>query len=218
MRRIIILLLLFSMAVCPPAATAEETQGADIPGAAETQAKDSPEITLFDVRYYFEHRLLPQAFYEAPIGLMESLRKDGLYDRWKSYTAGLGFSGPYSGADFGVRDMMQDSGIRMMLLTMPKPESMLLCYRIYLCFDPSSGTAAYYTAEYDLVEGFFDEGCLLCGWKPGGTHQYYAVTKILPDSSDPGHEKALAEEATAVLNLMREEIAANQPETVVQIP
>ena len=211
MKRMIILMLLFSMAVFPFAVTAEEAQDTAIQGTGEAS------VTLFDVRYYFEHRLLPQAFYQEPEELMESLREGGLYDRWSRYTAERSFDVTYPADAFSVREMMQDSGLRMLMLTMPQPEKTLLCYRIYLCFDPETGPAAYYTAEYDVYEGFFDEGCLICGWKPDRTHQYFMETQILPAEDDPEYEKKLAEEAAAILNLMREQIETDHPKPLIQL-
>ncbi len=213
MKRIAILLLLFSLAVFPFAVTAEETQGAEIPDT-ETE---NPTATLFDIRYYFEHRLLPREFYQAPEGMMETLRENGLYDRWTRYETENGFDTSYSAAEFDTREIMQDSGIRMMLLTLPRPESTLLCYRIYLCYDPETETAAFFTAEFDKYEGFFDEGCLICGWKPDGTHEYYTEGKILPEKDDPDYEKALTEEATAILELMREQIEADHPGLLIRL-
>ena len=104
---------------------------------------------------------------------------------------------------FGVIPRISIGTIFGMMLTMPTPDTTLLCYRIYLCWDPETETAAYYTAEYDKYDGFFDEGCLICGWSPDGSHHYYLEGKILPGSEDPEYEKALAEEAETVLELMR---------------
>lgn len=214
MKRIILLLMLLSMAFLSGTGTAEEAPDTEVP---EPVKAEKAKLTLFDIRYYFEHRELPQQFYQAPEDMMESLQEAGLYDRWNSYTAAYGFDQDYADGDFAVRDMMQDSGIRMLLLTMPDPESTLLCYRIYLCYDPETGTSAYYTAEFDKYDGFFEDGCLICGWKPDGTHQYYAEGRILPDRDDPEYEKALAEEAAAILNLMREQIEKDHPEPLIRL-
>ena len=216
MKRIMILLLLLVTAAFPAAVKGEETQGTEIPETADSRETEKPAVTLFDIRYYFEHRMLPKAFYQAPEETIASLLETGLYDRWSSYTAAHDYAAPYNAEAFDAREMMQDSGIRMLMLEMPQPENTLLCYRIYLCFDRDTGTSAYFTAEYSKYEGVFDECCLLCGWKPDGTHQYYSEGQILPDRSEPEYEKALAEEATAVLNLMREQIRADQPDTEAQ--
>ena len=189
MKRILILTLLLALALVPGLA-AEEAQ--ETPAAESAEAESEP-LALFDVRYYFEHRLLRQLFYAAPESTMESLRDGGLYERWNTYTAEIGFETTYAYEQFSARDMLQDSGIRVLMLTMPAPDTTLLCYRIYLCWDPETETAAYYTAEYDKYDGFFDEGCLICGWSPDGSHHYYLEGKILPDSEDPEYEKALAE-------------------------
>lgn len=213
MKRIMILLLLFSIVVFPWMTTAEAPNTAATEQPESPEADDDTELTLFEVRYYFEHRLLPQRFYHAPEQTIESLRGTGLCDLWCSYTAENAFDVTYPTDDFSAREILQDSGITVLLLTLPAPADTLLCYRIYLCLDPESGTAAYYTAEYDKYDGFFDEGCLLCGWNEDGTHQYYAESRILPDRNDPDYESGLGEEAGIVLDLMRTRIEENRTET-----
>ena len=210
MKRTIILLLL-SMALFSCAATAEETQVKEIPVTEEAG------VTLFDVRYYFEHRMLPQEFYEAPEKTMDSLLEKGLYERWNRYTADSGFDSPYPAESFSVREIPRNGDVRILVLAMPKPEKTLLCYRIYLCLDPESGTAMYFTAEYDIYEGFFDESCLICGWKQDRTHQYFRETRIIPDSNDPEYEKALAEEVSVIRDLMQEQIEADRRESLIQL-
>ena len=209
MKRILILLLLFSMAVFP-CVTAAEAQNTAAPENAE--ADDTAELTLFEIRYYFEHRLLPQRFYYSPEAAMDSLRGNGLYEMWRSYTAENTAEVAYKAEEFSTREMLKESGIIVLMLSMPEPADTLLCYRIYLCYDPETGTAAYFTAEYDKYEGYFDEGCLLCGWNEDGTHRYYSESRILPDSNDPEYESLLAEEADIVLKLMQERIAAGTGE------
>ena len=211
MKRMILLMLLLSLAVFPLGGTAEEARQAEAPETEETAAE------LFDVRYHFEHRLLPQAFYQAPLETMESLREEGLYERWSRYTAERGFDADYPAEAFGTREITGEDGIRMLVLTMPQPEKMLLCYRIYLCLDPKTGTAAYFTAEYDIYEGYFDPGCLICGWKQDRTHQYFRETPILPETDDPEYEKMRTEEAETILNLMREQMEADHPAPLVQL-
>ena len=211
MKRMIILILLLAMAVFPCMCAAEEAQDPAISEIAEIPDAESEEITLFDIRYNFEHRMLPRQFYLAPERTMDSLMGTGLYDIWCSYTAENTFDTTFRAGDFSARELMRDSSVRMLMLTMPVPNETLLCYRIYLCLDPDSGKAGYYTAEYDRHEGFYDEGCLICGWNPDRTHSFYTEGRILPDEDDPEYKKALAEEATVILNIMRESSKPDDP-------
>ena len=55
MKRILLLLLLLTTVLYACPATAEEAPAADT---------ETGELTLFDIRYYFEHRMLPQQFYK----------------------------------------------------------------------------------------------------------------------------------------------------------
>ena len=200
MKRMMILLLAALIGLAWGAA-AEEAPGEDVP------------LRTDGTRYYFEHRLLPGEFYREPEEMMDAMAGDGLYDRWVRYAAEKGVSAGYTAGDFTVREMMQDSGIRMAVLIMPTPEENLLCYRIYLCLDPESGKAAYFTAEFDEHDALYDDGCLICGWSADGVHSYYEPGKILPEPGDPAYEKALAGEAAAVLNLMRNQSGEQPAET-----
>lgn len=223
MKKVIVLMLLLSLAAFPcltAGEEAQETAAADQPAAEtevtelpadETETEEQPEAEAgmtdaFDIRYRFEHRMLREKFYSAPVSTMKALRENGLYRIWSDFIAEEHAESSYSEADFGMREVMQESGIQILLLTMPEPEDTLLCYRIYLCFDPGTATAAYYTAEYDKYAGYFDEGCLICGWNRDGEHQFYAEGRILPESGDPEYEKELAEETVTVLELMRARI------------
>jgi hypothetical protein len=191
MKKLLIVLLLTVLAVMPGMTTAEET--------SETETE---EITLFDARYYFEHRLLPQRFFHNPKATMESLAGTGLYELWKAYAAENGFDVTYKAAEFATRRETRDGGVTILILTMPRPEETLLCYRIYLCVQDDE--EAYFTAELDEYDGYYDEGCLICGWNPEGVHQLYTQSRILPGEDDPEYEKALAEETDKVVTLLKE--------------
>ena len=82
---------------------------------------------------------------------------------------------------------------------LPKPEDMTLCCRIYLCWNPETGTAGYYTVEYDNLLG---ETWFLCGWTANGTHMNYSIVSAVTDPEDPEYEAALEKELKAVLELM----------------
>ena len=198
MRKLMILALAVCLAVFPYMAAGE---------AAETR-----EISLRDIRYYFEHRMLPQQFYQSPETVISYLESNGIYSLWSGFTGENNFSVTYGEEEFSVRDIPQENGMKMLMITMPEPEETPLCCRIYLCYDPEKQAGAYFTVEYD---NNFDDSYFLCAWTPEGTHMNYGYAAKL-DSDDPGFEDRLAEEAASVTALAGDVtagVAADEPET-----
>ena len=191
MKRWIALLLMICLlpcaALCGEAAAAAE--------AAEKE--ESP--TLHDARYYFEHRMLPDYFYNNRDALVSYLRRNGVFTLWERFCQNNGLDPTYEEDRFGVREFPQEDGTEVMILTLPKPEDMTLCCRIYLCWNPETGTAGYYTVEYDNLLG---ETWFLCGWTANGTHMNYSIVSAVTDPEDPEYEAALEKELKAVLELM----------------
>ena len=192
MKKWIALLLIFCLllpcaALCETADTTEET------------AEETREITPHDVRYYFEHRLLPQDFFEYGETLIGYLRENGTYAIWEDLTQSNGFDVIYSGEEYGLAEYPQEDGTEVIMLTFPKPEDTPLCSHVYLCLNPETGAQGYYTVEYD---NFFGESWYLCCWTKDGNHLDYGVINPLPDPEDPGYADALNAEIATVLELL----------------
>ncbi len=167
--------------------------------AAEETAEEAAEITPHEIRYYFEHRLLPSELYENTDQLTEYLRKNGAYVLWANFTGNNGFDVVYPEDAFGTAEFPQDDGTNVMMLSLPKPEESPLCSRVYLCWNPETGKTGYYTVELD---NFFGEAWYLCSWTADGVHMDYGAINPLPDPEDPGYADALQEEIGTVLQLM----------------
>ena len=170
--------------------------------AAESEAE--AQLTLHDVRYYFEHRLNREYFFTYTEGWFDTFREKGPYDFWKWFTDQIPFDAPYTESDFGVRETDRD-GIHMMLLEMPKPEQTPDCSRIWMCFEKETGKAWYYTVEYD---NFMGEAWFLCEWVKTGegddswTHMDYGAVDAVTASAED-YEARLEEEADMIAGMIR---------------
>lgn len=188
--------LLLALCLLLPCAVLGET-------AAEETAEEMVEITPHDIRYYFEHRLLPSELYENTEQLIGFLRQNGIYALWANFTGNNGFDVVYPEDAFGMAEFPQEDGTNVMMLSLPKPEDSPLCSRVYLCWNPETGKAGYYTVELD---SFFGEAWYLCSWSVDGNHLDYGAINALPDPEDPGYADALQAEISAVLELMNSNV------------
>ena len=167
--------------------------------AVTETAEEEESISLTDVRYYFEHRLLPHDLYENADRLIPFLQQNGVAALWTNFTLNNDLDPVYTKDQFGTREFPQADGTTILLLTLPMPEVTPLCCRVYLCWNEQTGKAAYYTVEYD---DNFGEKWFLCGWSQDGTHLNYGVIDTIQDCNDPEYENALAAELSKILELL----------------
>ena len=90
----------------------------------ETAAEETAGPTPHDIRYYFEHRLLPGELYENTDQLIGFLRKNGIYALWSNFTGNNGFDVIYPEDAFEMAEFPQEDGANVMMLSLPKPESL----------------------------------------------------------------------------------------------
>lgn len=132
-------------------------------------------MRIREIRYYFEHRLLPDCFYKYKEKfIMALLTSEGkfLYDIMSDLCRESQEENIYSLEMYKVSACKLEDGTRIVKLDMPKPESEPLCYRIYLVFDESFEKADYLTAE----RGIMEEQIFLCGWDENGEHFNFGDT------------------------------------------
>lgn len=102
------------------------------------------ELCGYDkARYYFEHEVLPDWFYEDGTEgrMIRELQKDEAFFLWDS----------------------------MLCLHMPNPQRELLCFQVYLVFSKDYRRRRYFTVE----RGTSSEVRFLCSWEPDGGHSDY---------------------------------------------
>ena len=180
------------------AGTAEIIEEGDAAGeAAEVPGEAKSTHTLSEVRYFFEHNLMPRYFHEVPEDMLDTIRARGLYVLWESITTENGVDPTYPAGDFVTHWYTAVDGTTLAQIEMPGPEENLQCFRIYMVYDPATRNTGYYTVEYD---NFLEETSFICGWTAEGDHVNYSGAPILERGGD-GYEEALQAEAAQIAAL-----------------
>ena len=182
MKKWIALLLAFCL-LLPGAALCEEA------AAPAESAEEAQGPALEDIRYYFEHQLLPDLFYEDPGKVLGYLQNNPLFALWQSLCESIPFDVTYPEDAFGALFVLGDDVQVLARLDLPRPEATPQCSRIYLYWNQETGSAGYYTVEYD---NFLEESEFLCGWTKDHEHTSYASGAMLnPESPDYAEQLAL---------------------------
>lgn len=193
-----------ALAETETAVTETETAETETAAAETAETEAEQQITLHDIRYYFEHRLNRDYFFSGAGDWIDTLKEAGPFDFWSWLTDQIGFDVTFSEADFGFRELERD-GIRMAVLEMPKAEQVPDCCRIWMCVEPATGKAWYYTVEYD---NFMGEAWYLCEWVKTGdgdndwNHMDYGPFAAA-DSSAEDYEAQLEAEAGLIADSIR---------------
>ena len=192
----------------PDAAEAEKNNGLSgrddvtyeekIPAESE---EASAEWTPQEVRYAFEHNMLPQYLYDRPYDLLLGIYKQGLYPLWEMVSSGNGVSPTYKEEDYKVHWYTAAGDTEFVQLELPAPDANTLCYRIYLVYGPGDSSEEdkiiYYTVESD---DFMPNTAFLCTWSKDREHSIRGTLDVL-DPGDSDFEDALKKEAEEVAKL-----------------
>ena len=158
--------------------------------------------TTAEVRYSFEHSMLPRYFYDDPQNMLNVFADSDIYALWERVATDNGADVAYAPGDYAARTY-SSGGATLMQFDLPEPDATTLCYRIYLFYNPSSGKAGYYTVEYDeMMPG----ARFVCMWTAEREHVNYGALDAL-DRSAADYEAGLAEEAGIILSLAGEAAA-----------
>lgn len=123
-----------------------------------------------DVRYAFEHRILPQWFFEEKsrfVGLFLS-DKHMLFRVINDIFKKEKIDNPYEDDNFKIEASRITEDIMMLIFTFPKPEEEPLCYCSYLFFDKEFEKLSYFCIEKGNPEG--DNYPFVCSWTSDGSH------------------------------------------------
>ena len=162
--------------------------------------QDAASYSLFDVRYYFEHRFLPQLFHESPETVMADIREYGPDVWWQAFTETVGFESPYAPDEFGLRDVTWGDTLDILIIEMPMPEQQPLSIRIYMCRDTATGEAWYAPIELDTYGG--NTSYFLCVWTPDMKHYNYGQIdygQFSPEQKDSYYDLMLRMETDCVV-------------------
>ena len=126
-----------------------------------------------EIRYVFEHRMLPRWFFEETINFVGALlnEKEVLYNIINDIFVKENVENSYSKEDFRVEASRLTDNIMFVKIDFPKPEDEPLCYCSYMFFDEKFEKKRYYCIERGNEEG--DEMPFVCGWTPNGSHINY---------------------------------------------
>ena len=169
------------------------------PPAQEPSASAAQEggVSLERARNHFEHSALPRYFYDDPANMLAVLEERGTFAMWQSLADENGVAYPYREEDYAQIRYDLSDGAEILQILMPAPEATPLCYRVYMVYNPGTGSAGYYTVEYDNLLG---ESAFLCGWTKEREHMNYGGAAVL-DPASSGYAEALRDEALRVAAL-----------------
>lgn len=102
-----------------------------------------------DVLFELEHRIIPNLFYEDPMGFITMAREraDYLYETFGGMCSDKHIDNPYSIEQFNMESAIIDREVVVARLTFPEPGTGPLCYRIYLMADQEGKRPLCFTAE-----------------------------------------------------------------------
>lgn len=137
-------------------------------------------MTTYQVRFGFEHHILPNGFYTDKLNFigMFLLDKNGLFYVLKGMLEEQGLECPYTEDQFKVEPLRLNEEISLFTLTFPEPEQGPLCYKSYLFFDEEFKRAMYFCIEKN------ENGVpSVCAWNQKGEHLEY-MPCTFEDSDD----------------------------------
>ena len=170
---------------------------------AISEGQDHPSLTdqlsLKDVRCSFEHELLPDVFYSDPLSVLGGIDATSIYRSWIQVAQDFGYAESYDESDFSVYRLRNEQDIMMALVILPIPTEAPECYRLYLCYDPTTETAFYFTNEY---EDDMDGWGLVGYWTPENDHHTVYILPPLDVSSQEAFTESLQNEVDAIFYLV----------------
>ena len=187
--------------IYPAAENAENAEGADGEGEAEQGTSGEMEAaaggwTAAQIRYSFEHNMMPRYYYERPENVLNGLEEVGLYYLWETVCVENGCDPTYPEEDYKEHWYTSGSGT-IVQVELPEPDENLLCYRIYFLYDPENDRTAYYTMESEVLT---PGSGMICMWDAEGTHTLFGAAPAL-DRNSEDYEEGLRKEAETVAEL-----------------
>ena len=128
------------------------------------------------ILYEFEHKLLPKWAYNSVDffnDLVNKGIKETLYRAIKSVYDNHKEECPYREDDFSGFSTRLDVDTFVIVLRLPKPEEVPMCYCALLYMDLNTKRIAYYTMEKGKDPIDEREIQFLCGWDKEGNHNNY---------------------------------------------
>ena len=139
-------------------------------------------MTVDNVMYNFQHKLLPEWFFGNPkefIGVI-CQDKSSLFSILNELFERAEVDNPYKPGHFSVDPDMVSDTVGMIKIKFPKPENEPLCHSIVCFFDKTFKYLGFFTFEKG---GEMDENFpIMCTWSSEGEHFSYG--KVSPDPDE----------------------------------
>ena len=163
-------------------------------------AESMNQFPLIDVRCYFEHSILPRIFYSDPLTIIGGVNADSIFKSWMRIATDFGYADSYAESDFKVIKLRGgNDDLIMAMVILPAPTEAPECYRLYLCYDMTTGTGLYLTNEYEEdMEGWGLVGL----WTPEEEHHFVYLLCPLDVSSEDAFTDSLQSEVDQVFGLV----------------
>lgn len=145
-------------------------------------------MSLKKARYYMEHQLLPELFFEDKSDFIDAILDEDrnlLYEFMIKVCEEENISCPYKEEQYKVDFYKISETEYMIKATFPLPEDTPLCSKVYFMFDECFDNLKYYTIERNQIKGK-KRIYYLCGWDEEHNHLNYGQapngTKELDDT------------------------------------
>ena len=126
---------------------------------------------IYNTRYEIEQKSLPQRFYETPKDVIASVLDSGtntFYKLFKVLIERTGEAFPYKESDFSTKCFKFNDGAFGCFVTLPKPESVMLCAHVIYIFTPDLSKLMFFTVGSDEFIGRMNYK--LCSITKDGKH------------------------------------------------
>lgn len=141
-------------------------------------------MTLHEICYGFEHKLLPEMFFEYKFAFVKMLLDDKtkLYKIINDIFEDAKEKNPYTEDDFDIVLAKLDENLYMLKIIFPEPKTEPLCYCSYIFFDCSFEKTGYYCIEKGNSFSGKEEP-FVCSWSKEGMHFNYGNC-VMEDNKD----------------------------------
>ena len=128
------------------------------------------------IRYFFEHRLMPDGFYKEKEKFIMLLLEDKeiLFRIVDDLFNKQDFKNPYTTDQFDIGAAKLEDDVLILKVTFPEPEEEPLCYCSYMLFTTDFKKACYFCVEKGHGEGF----PFVCSWSSDGVHHNYGQCSL----------------------------------------
>lgn len=136
---------------------------------------------IYNTRYSIEQDSLPTQFFETPKEVIRSVLEPGnntFYKLYKILIERTGEISPYLPHEFRTNCFKLDDGTFGCYVTLPSPESVMLCSALVYVFSPDMTTNMFFTVESDEVMGHMSYK--LCSIDKDKKHTVYGGCALNP--------------------------------------